>query len=72
MPQDRKFTLWFDEIGIEDVPKVGGKNASLGEMYQELITKGVKIPNGFATTSDAYWYMSMDFDAVRKREINAK
>jgi len=65
MPQDRKFTLWFDEIGIEDVPKVGEKNASLGEIYQELITKGVKIPNGFSTTADAYWYMSMDFDAVR-------
>ena len=48
MPQERKFTLWFDEIRIEDVPSVGGKNASLGEMYQDLTSKGVKIPNGFA------------------------
>jgi len=55
--QIRKFTLWFDEISIDDVPSVGGKNASLGEMYRELTSKGVKIPNGFATTSDAYWHV---------------
>jgi pyruvate,water dikinase len=45
---------WFSEIGIEDVPVVGGKNASLGEMYRELTGKGVKVPNGFAITADAY------------------
>jgi pyruvate,water dikinase len=45
---------WFAEIGIEDVPVVGGKNASLGEMYRELTGKGVKVPNGFAITADAY------------------
>lgn len=45
---------WFEEIGIADVPDVGGKNASLGEMYRELAGKGVKIPNGFATTAGAY------------------
>lgn len=45
---------WFDELGIEDVPLVGGKNASLGEMYRELAAKGVKVPNGFAVTADAY------------------
>jgi pyruvate,water dikinase len=56
MPKERKFTLWFNEIRIEDVPSVGGKNASLGEMYQGLTSKGVKIPNGFATTSEAYWH----------------
>jgi len=44
----------FEELGIEDVPLVGGKNASLGEMYRELSDEGVKIPNGFATTSQAY------------------
>jgi pyruvate,water dikinase len=54
--QKRKFTLWFDEIRIQDVPLVGGKNASLGEMYQDLTSQGVKIPNGFATTSEAYWH----------------
>jgi pyruvate,water dikinase len=45
----------FNEIEINDVPEVGGKNASLGEMYQKLTTKGVQVPDGFATTSDAYW-----------------
>ncbi|TVZ27824.1 phosphoenolpyruvate synthase [Gillisia sp. Hel_I_86] len=45
----------FDEIGIKDVAMVGGKNASLGEMYNQLTSKGVRIPNGFATTSFAFW-----------------
>ena len=45
---------WFTDIGIEDVPLVGGKNASLGEMYRELASKGVKVPNGFAVTAQAY------------------
>ena len=44
----------FCELGIDDVPLVGGKNASLGEMYQALSGEGVKIPNGFATTAQAY------------------
>jgi pyruvate,water dikinase len=57
MNQKSKFIRWFDEIAIEDVPLVGGKNASLGEMYRELTSKGVKIPNGFATTTDAYWHL---------------
>lgn len=50
----RSFILWFEEIGIEDVPLVGGKNASLGEMYRELASQGVKVPNGFAITAEAY------------------
>lgn len=45
---------WFNEISIDDVALVGGKNASLGEMYRELTQHGVRIPNGFAITSDAY------------------
>jgi pyruvate,water dikinase len=45
----------FNEIGIADVGIVGGKNASLGEMYNQLTSKGVHIPNGFATTSAAFW-----------------
>jgi pyruvate,water dikinase len=49
-----KLILWFDEITIADVPLVGGKNASLGEMYQHLIKKGVNIPGGFAITATAY------------------
>ena len=49
-----KYVRFFEEVGIEDVPVVGGKNASLGEMYQELSGEGVRIPNGFATTAEAY------------------
>ena len=44
----------FAELGIDDVPLVGGKNASLGEMYQALSGEGVKVPNGFATTAQAF------------------
>lgn len=51
---DYKFIKRFSELGIEDVPSVGGKNASLGEMYRELISQGVKVPNGFATTAEGY------------------
>lgn len=48
--------IWFKDLSIEDVPQVGGKNASLGEMYNSLVKKGVNIPNGFAITADAYKY----------------
>jgi pyruvate, water dikinase len=51
-----KYVRFFDEIGIDDVPLVGGKNASLGEMYRELLGEGILVPNGFATTADAYRY----------------
>ena len=44
----------FSELGIDDVPLVGGKNASLGEMYQALTDKDVRVPNGFATTAQAF------------------
>jgi len=57
MPGDKNnYTRWFEETTIEDVPLVGGKNASLGEMYRELTSKGIRIPNGFSVTSDAYWH----------------
>jgi pyruvate,water dikinase len=54
--KQEKFILWFEEVGIEDVPMVGGKNASLGEMIQQLTAKGVNVPTGFATTAYAYRY----------------
>ncbi|MBU3937206.1 MAG: phosphoenolpyruvate synthase, partial [Proteobacteria bacterium] len=54
---DEAFILWFDDIGIEDVPLVGGKNASLGEMHQKLTSKGVDVPNGFAITAYAYQHL---------------
>ena len=47
--------VWFEEVGRRDVGRVGGKNASLGEMVQTLEPKGIRIPPGFATTSEAYW-----------------
>lgn len=54
--KQEEFVLWFEEVGIEDVPMVGGKNASLGEMIQQLNAKGVNVPTGFATTAYAYRY----------------
>lgn len=48
------YILWFSELRISDVPLVGGKNASLGEMYQKLRPMGVMVPNGFAVTARAY------------------
>jgi len=57
MSNGSKFIRFFNQIGIADVPLVGGKNASLGEMYRELTPQGVKVPNGFATTADAYRYV---------------
>jgi pyruvate,water dikinase len=51
------YIRWFKEIGIDDVPLVGGKNASLGEMYQNLTADGVRVPNGFAITAEAYRYV---------------
>ena len=52
--QGYKYIRRFRELGIDDVPLVGGKNASLGEMYQALTGKGVRVPNGFATTAQAF------------------
>ena len=50
------FVIWFKDLRIKDVPVVGGKNASLGEMYSQLTKKGVNVPNGFAVTAYAYHY----------------
>ena len=52
--REQASVLWFEDFGIADVPIVGGKNASLGEMIRHLIRKGIRIPNGFATTAQAY------------------
>jgi pyruvate,water dikinase len=48
------YIRWFEAIGMEDIPLVGGKNASLGEMYRALAPRGVKVPGGFAVTAQAY------------------
>jgi len=49
-----KNVIWFNQLGMGDVEKVGGKNASLGEMISNLADAGVSVPNGFATTAEAY------------------
>jgi pyruvate,water dikinase len=46
--------LWLDQIRLDDLPQVGGKNASLGEMIQQLTPQGIAVPGGFATTAQAY------------------
>lgn len=53
---EKPFVVWFDEISYADVPLVGGKNASLGEMYSKLTPKGINVPYGFAVTAEAYKY----------------
>jgi pyruvate,water dikinase len=57
LDKNNEFVLWFDQLSIDDVPLVGGKNASLGEMYKNLTSKGVNVPNGFAVTAFAYRYL---------------
>ena len=54
--KSKKLVLWFKEILKEDILFVGGKNASLGEMYSQLTKKGINIPDGFAITSRSFWY----------------
>jgi len=71
------FILWFDQVGIEDTALVGGKNASLGEMYRFLTPKGVKIPNGFCVTAYAYKYFIEKTGVIEKikkhlSELNVK
>jgi pyruvate,water dikinase len=51
-----KYIKFFSELALTDIPQVGGKNASLGEMMTHLAPQGVQLPNGFATTADAYRY----------------
>ncbi|MFZ2170929.1 MAG: PEP/pyruvate-binding domain-containing protein, partial [Methylococcaceae bacterium] len=57
MSEQANYIRWFNELTIDDVPLVGGKNASLGEMYSELTPQGIQIPNGFAVTAEGYRYL---------------
>jgi len=66
MKKLRKNVIWFEKLSKKDVAKVGGKNASLGEMYSELSDQGVNIPNGFATTAEAFWYF-LKFNNIDKK-----
>jgi len=68
-----KYILWFSEISKDDVPLVGGKNASLGEMFSKLSEKGIQVPNGFAITADAFrYYLSYNKIDEKLKEIFKK
>jgi pyruvate,water dikinase len=72
IPRKKRFILFFNELTNKDVPLVGGKNASLGEMYQKLVPKGIDIPNGFALTAYAYRYFLVKTKLdIKIREILA-
>ena len=51
----KQYTVDLNKVSMDDLPLVGGKNASLGEMIQNLKSVGIRIPDGFAITSEAYW-----------------
>lgn len=70
-PRARQFIRRFADISIADVPSVGGKNASLGEMFRELTSRGVRVPDGFAITAEAYWHFlkSTGTDAVIRSHL---
>lgn len=51
-----RFCRWLSDVSLRDLPAVGGKNASLGELIGSLKARGVRVPDGFATSSDAYWH----------------
>jgi len=69
----KKYILWFKEISKDDVLLVGGKNASLGEMFSKLSRKGVQIPNGFAITAEAFrYYLRFNQIEEKIREIFEK
>ena len=59
-----RYIRFFNDLKLSDVPIVGGKNASLGEMYRQLTDQGIKVPNGFATTADAYWHY-IEFNGIK-------
>ncbi|MFH1255303.1 MAG: phosphoenolpyruvate synthase [bacterium] len=63
---ENNYIKFFEHTTIQDVPLVGGKNASLGEMYKNLSSQGIKVPNGFATTSAAYNYFFEQTDLKGK------
>lgn len=67
-----KYLKFFEDLRLEDIPQVGGKNASLGEMYHYLSPKGVNLPNGVATTADAYRYFLREAGLNEKIEAALK
>ncbi len=72
MATQSEHVRWYGELKIEDVPEVGGKNASLGELLSSLTGAGVRVPDGFATTSEAYreYIRANDLEKKMRREID--
>jgi len=66
MKKSEKNILWLKEISKKDVSLVGGKNASLGEMFSALTKKGIKIPDGFCLSAHAFWYFVKHNDFEKK------
>ncbi|RKS53713.1 phosphoenolpyruvate synthase [Gillisia mitskevichiae] len=68
----KKLIVTFSELGLKDLSIVGGKNASLGEMYNQLSDQGILIPNGFATTSSAFWQFLHENNIEDKLQVLLK
>ncbi|MEQ9370724.1 MAG: phosphoenolpyruvate synthase [Coleofasciculus chthonoplastes F3-SA18-01] len=72
VPKDKSLILWFDQIRLNDLPLVGGKNSSLGEMIGQLTPQGINVPTGFAITAYAYRYLIESADLeVKLRHLFA-
>ena len=54
--QNKNYILWYKDISIKDIAIVGGKNASLGEIASKIKNTDINVPDGFALTTEAYWY----------------
>jgi pyruvate,water dikinase len=70
MSKTSSLVVWFEGLGRNDVPLVGGKNASLGEMVHHLGEHGIRVPPGFATTAQAYWRF-VDENGLRQTIANS-
>jgi pyruvate,water dikinase len=66
MTDNNDYISWFEELGSSDIPLVGGKNASLGEMVRGMGDAGIRVPGGFALTAEAYWKF-LDFNGIRDK-----
>ncbi|MEA3295940.1 MAG: phosphoenolpyruvate synthase [Patescibacteria group bacterium] len=66
MNKTKKYILWYKDISKQDTPLVGGKNASLGEMFSKMTKKGINIPDGFVLTSSAFWRF-LEYNKINKK-----
>lgn len=68
MTKSKQNIIWYKDLSIKDVLLVGGKNASIGEMFSQLSKKGINVPDGFALTANAYWYIAKENNLIKKLE----